>query len=73
MPLIEFRCESCDNLFEELVRTADKKDSVKCPDCGGKVTRQFSTFAARASGGDSGPRPGSCGQQCSTRDSCPFG
>ena len=33
MPIYEYRCESCAERFEELVRRPD--DPVACPECGG--------------------------------------
>jgi putative FmdB family regulatory protein len=47
MPIFEYRCETCDNHFEKLVRRSD--DAVECPSCGkAKLEQQYSTFAARA-------------------------
>jgi putative FmdB family regulatory protein len=44
MPIYEYRCGSCDERFEELVRSTDA--TVACPACGGaQVERLLSTFA----------------------------
>ena len=52
MPIYEYRCTNCDRSFEAFVRNGD--DSAQCPHCNGsKLTREMSTFAARASNGDS--------------------
>ena len=52
MPIFEYRCETCENQFEKLVRRAD--DRVECPSCGKeKLEVKYSTFAARANGGPS--------------------
>ena len=43
MPIYEYRCGSCDELFEALVYASTK---VKCPECGSaKIEKQFSAFA----------------------------
>jgi putative FmdB family regulatory protein len=50
MPIFEYLCDGCGTKFEKLVRRAE--DSTLCPACGDShVTTQYSTFAARANGG----------------------
>lgn len=47
MPIYEYRCSSCEKLFEELVLRSDEK--VKCPGCHcPKVVRQMSAFAFKS-------------------------
>jgi putative FmdB family regulatory protein len=49
VPIYEFRCESCDHRFEELVgsHVGLEAADVICPDCGSaKVERQLSTSHA---------------------------
>jgi putative FmdB family regulatory protein len=54
MPIYEYRCETCAERFEELVRHLD--DPVACPQCGGeRAERLLSTFAGV--GGGSAPMP----------------
>jgi len=62
MPLYEFQCTDCQRPFEELVRTADVIDTVRCPTCGShRVRRKVSTFASKVSGGGHAVAPaGSC-------------
>lgn len=63
MPIFEYRCESCGNQFEKLVRRAD--DHVECPECRkDKLQVQYSTFSAHANGRPSG---------ASEMPSCPGG
>ncbi|MGA9722219.1 MAG: zinc ribbon domain-containing protein [Candidatus Binatus sp.] len=51
MPIYEYRCTDCDRSFEAFVRPGDSR--AQCPHCDGKkLTREMSTFAARASNGD---------------------
>lgn len=51
MPIYEYRCADCDRSFEAFVRHAH--DDAECPVChGAKLTREMSTFAARAGNGD---------------------
>jgi putative FmdB family regulatory protein len=51
MPIYEYRCSDCDRSFEAFVRHAH--DDAVCPVCHNRnLTREMSTFAARASNGD---------------------
>jgi putative FmdB family regulatory protein len=52
MPIYEYRCTNCDRSFEAFMRPGDA--SAQCPHCNSsKLTREMSTFASRASNGDS--------------------
>lgn len=45
MPIYEYRCEACDERFEEYLSTSDKP-APPCPTCGSaKVARRYSPFA----------------------------
>lgn len=51
MPIYEYRCESCEHDFEELVFSTTA--SVPCPSCGSEdVARKLSVFAFRSTGSD---------------------
>lgn len=57
MPLYEYRCHGCGQIFELLRRIDDADRPTECPDCrSDNVERQFSTFATRGCG-----TPGSSG------------
>lgn len=59
MPIHEFKCQKCGNVFEYLCLRSDDKYHVVCPDCGhGKTDIQLSTFAS--SGGSAGGFSSSC-------------
>ena len=52
MPIYEYRCNDCTQSFEALVRPGHHGDA-QCPHCNGrKLSREMSTFAARASNGN---------------------
>lgn len=67
MPLYEYTCADCGKTFELLVKSAS--DTPACPHCGGvKLSKQFSTFAAKGLKGDhfhTGPGCG-CGKPSGT-------
>lgn len=49
MPLYEYYCENCDNVFESLRSIADSEKRAQCPKCGGMADRIMpTTFASRS-------------------------
>lgn len=47
MPILEFRCNACEAVSEELVLAGDVASTPVCPKCGGReMSRLLSTFAA---------------------------
>jgi putative FmdB family regulatory protein len=61
MPLYEYRCESCQKVFEAYKRLSDDGREV-CPVCGGKSSRvRISLFRAGGSGSGSSSGGSSCG------------
>ena len=62
MPLYEYLCNGCGEVFFELRRISEREDPIRCPDCGGEGKIVFSTFAQ-------GTQP----DACSKRDQCSSG
>lgn len=56
MPLYEYRCKKCEQLFELRRSVNDMDKRAKCPKCGSQATaRQLSSFAiVQSSGPDLG-------------------
>jgi len=57
MPIYEFKCESCGEEFEVLLKSRDEISGVKCPSCGSnKVSRLMSVvnsiISSSSKGGD---------------------
>ena len=66
MPMFEFKCTKCSNVFEELIRNPKDNNDVQCPGCGSQdVERVLSSFAV--STGSSGGSLPTCG---APRGSC---
>ena len=68
MPIFEYKCGDCGKVSEFLEKQGSRKKPV-CPECGGgKMAKQFSTFAAvvkeQIAGGD---KCGGC-----ENHSCPY-
>ncbi|MCC7176637.1 MAG: zinc ribbon domain-containing protein [Bryobacterales bacterium] len=52
MPLYEYRCNSCGEVFDKLRPFSRADQDVRCPRCGSEATeRQLSTFSAGGCGG----------------------
>jgi putative FmdB family regulatory protein len=52
MPIYEYRCEACGEVFEVLVRSRSRQTGPRCPKCGSaEVTKAMSLFGlGRATG-----------------------
>ncbi len=73
MPIYEYKCETCKTEFEKLVRAQPEALEPECPSCGEHhVSRQQSTFAARANGmsREAAPSGGCGGGMCRTPGAC---
>ena len=46
-PTYDHYCETCDNLSEVVCKIADRKQFVKCPECGGSAERIISAKIQR--------------------------
>ena len=71
MPIYEYKCDTCGNKFEKLVR--HNGDAVACPGCGqSHLTTAYSTFAAHANGKAKGANefPSCPGGMCQTPGIC---
>ncbi|MGC8927009.1 MAG: FmdB family zinc ribbon protein [Myxococcota bacterium] len=63
MPIYEYRCRVCKNIFEELVRSGEQE--INCPECKSKdVEKLISTFANL--GGEGKSQSGSSCSSCSS-------
>lgn len=63
MPIYEFRCLNCQELFEMLVMNPDDKGKVNCPECNAETSeRVMSTTNFSVAGGDRGASSGPCAQ-----------
>ena len=67
MPLYEYECEKCHEVFDELRSVSEREEPIACPTCSGRGHVVISGFAQGASGGSS---PGGA---CSTGEAaCPL-
>jgi putative FmdB family regulatory protein len=61
VPRYEYRCRTCDTVFELRRSMADADDAACCPEGHHDVLRRLSTFA---SVGSAAPPGGPCGGAC---------
>ena len=76
MPIYEFRCDSCGEVFEHLAMSAGDQLEVQCPHCQGQeLSRVMSACAAHISdsvsaGGGSMAGPAVQNRTCADSGSC---
>lgn len=52
MPIYEYRCDQCRNLFEVLVSSANTAEPTSCPKCGSNMVKKtISTASFRINSG----------------------
>ena len=65
MPLYEFRCKQCDQVFERLCRMGENGRTIACEACGAKgPQRLMSVCATRVSSGNGGEAHSPSGSRC---------
>ena len=68
MPLLEYRCSECQQLFERLVPRTDGADRGECPTCGQLTGQRVLSLVAQPRASSAGASPaaagGCCGGSC---------
>jgi len=41
VPCYEYHCEKCDKVHDKFMSIADRKEFIKCPDCGKRAKFKF--------------------------------
>jgi putative FmdB family regulatory protein len=74
MPIYEYRCQTCQAEFEELIRSPRDERDLTCTQCNSPaITRRLSVPAAPQSAAAPLPAAPSCGQCGGVPGSCQFG
>ena len=63
MPIYQFVCLKCGHAFEEMTGI-EKRDSVKCPECGGDVRRSYEGSCSFGPMKYAGSKPEKCAGCC---------
>lgn len=58
MPIYEFRCQGCGEVFELLAMNQNDQVEAKCPQCGGVEISRVMSSCASVIGGSSSPSGG---------------
>lgn len=71
MPIYEFRCLKCGELFEKFFKGFDEETEIKCPKC---QSETFERVISRAShimtSGKGGKKPTIASKSCSSGNEC---
>lgn len=71
MPIYEFRCLECGELFEKLfVSGVDKEVEIACPKCRSKSFERVMSRSSHIMGSSRGARPKLTEKSCSSGNSC---
>ena len=61
MPIYEYRCEACGELFSKLQKMGAGEGETSCPKCGATNTRRQISGCSIGSGGSTGASGPACG------------
>ncbi|MFC1869229.1 zinc ribbon domain-containing protein [Thermodesulfobacteriota bacterium] len=71
MPIFEFRCSGCGNIFEKLFMSSDEKVDIACPDCKSQSFERVVSGASYAIGaGPGGKQPKITTKSCGPSNKC---
>jgi len=61
MPIYEYRCRKCGEIFEKIQKMGEDGVSLKCPYCGGKKPEKILSGFSSSKGSESSSSCGSSG------------
>ena len=73
MPIFEFRCLECTNLFEKIFLSSDEKADIECPECRSVSFERVVSKTSYVMGmgtGSGGSKPTITSKSCSSGNSC---
>ena len=71
MPIFEFRCLECTNLFEKIFLSSDEKAAIECPECRSMSFERVVSKSSYVMGmGPGGSKPKITSKSCSSGNSC---
>jgi putative FmdB family regulatory protein len=71
MPIFEFRCLECTNLFEKILLGSDEEAAIECPECRSMSFERVVSRTSHVMGmGAGGSKPQITSKSCSSGNSC---
>ena len=71
MPILEFRCLECGNLFEKLFMSSNERVDIECPECQARsFERVVSTTSYIMGAGPGGKKPKVTTKSCAPGNKC---
>ena len=71
MPIFEFRCLECSNLFEKIFLASDERADIECPECRSASFERVVSKSSHVMGMGSGAsQPKMTTKSCSSGNSC---
>jgi putative FmdB family regulatory protein len=67
MPIYEFKCGDCGDVFEYLCFNTEDTEKIKCKSCGSENTMKLMSTFSSAAGSTLGTAPMSSSSACSPR------
>jgi putative FmdB family regulatory protein len=69
MPIYEYRCKSCETVYEELV-TGDRDKKIPCPSCGSRESEKIMSVIGGIAMGKSSSGPACGSTSCASASAC---
>ena len=71
MPIFEFRCLECSNIFEKIFLSSDERADIECPECRSMSFERVVSKSSYVMGmGSGGSKPKITSKSCSSGNSC---
>ena len=71
MPIFEFRCLECSNLFEKIFLSSDEKADIECPECRSVSFERVVSKSSHIMGmGAGGSKPKITSKSCAPGNKC---
>jgi putative FmdB family regulatory protein len=71
MPIFEFRCLKCSNIFEKIFLSSDEKAEIECPECRSVSFERVVSKSSYVMGmGSGGSKPKITSKSCAPGNEC---
>lgn len=70
MPIFEFRCVKCGNVFEKILVKSDEKAEMECPECKSDLLERVVSRTNHVMARGSGEQPKITARSCGSGGSC---